>query len=846
MSRYHFHFIVAALSFAASMLLAADPALHATLSPESVAAGQTADFTLTLNRPLSGPLSVPRLDNGEWINSFSQRTQNINGRSSYSYIIPIRALREGILRVPAFPVKVGDRELQTPELAVKVVAAGEQPVPGDSGDGALTMKEAAFGRIRLVDDRKQYYVGEEIPVMVELFVLPALDARLGSYPELTGIGNAVFRDYSAVNPEQRKFDVPTQTRRILDNRTYVELVFRTAFRPVQSGKITPAGTIQLAIVAPEDRPSRRSRSLPFGGFDDDFFDSFFSGGMARRTPYTVKLEPTPELTILPLPPAPQGVFNLGLIGDWKIECRFDKSEAKVGEPLSLVLTLEGEGSLETLEAPRLTIPGFRIYPAEVEKQPLGIRSRAEVKYALIPLNAGEKQTLLKFATFQPATGEYNIAEFDLKLPVAESDRPLPQVHTTSPLPVDSGAEEAPEPPEPPRDELFYQKAAPGSAVELPLIRNQLGLILFCLIGGPIILIVMELLRLRRRRIANDPEFLRRAALRRRLPELLRTLRGASPEEAGTLIRTEVTPFLAEALGLSRGATAGEVASRVEDPELKQLFEGLENSGFRPDAPGAGTLSPALLDKLCRLLRKLAVFLLLVLAATGLQATDEFNAAFNAGDFAKAVSEYRQRLNPAAPAPNVLYNLGAAYYRSNDLPRAMAAFHQAHLLAPRDSETQENLNLVLRKLARPEIGRTDSPAALLLWCRDRFRPDQYLAVGALAFLVLCIGFGLRHTLRKSTVWTLEGITGLVLVLALAAAISQASGPYNERNVIVTGSAVELRTLPASGTGRIEATIPGGSTGTIVDRRDQWVRLQINGRDGWVPADRVQPLFPGGVF
>lgn len=195
---------------------------------------------------------------------------------------------------------------------------------------------------------------------------------------------------------------------------------------------------------------------------------------------------------------------------------------------------------------------------------------------------------------------------------------------------------------------------------------------------------------------------------------------------------------------------------------------------------------------------------------------------------------------------MLYNLASAHYRLGDLARARLEFEQAHLLAPRDSETLENLNLVNRKLVQPEIGTAGTPGALLTWCRDRLRPDDYLTIAAAMFAVLCLAFALRRTLRRNTLIVVESAATALLMLSLAAATAQAVGPYNPDRAIIIGSTLELRSLPAAASGRVEATIPGGSTAFVVERRGDWVRLRVNGRDGWAPVDQVKLIFPGGIL
>ena len=383
---------------------------------------------------------------------------------------------------------------------------------------------------------------------------------------------------------------------------------------------------------------------------------------------------------------------------------------------------------------------------------------------------------------------------------------------------------------------------------LPLIRNRIGWILLFLLGGPLAAILIEWRCRRRERLEHDPEFARRTALRKKLPQLLRQLRGDG--DVAPVLREEAVPYLAEALHLPPGAGAAEVARKLDDPELAGLFDSLEAESFKPVG---GERSPVVLtqklrSRLVNLLKRVSLFALSILALTAVaaQVSSTFNAAFEKGDFKAAAAGYEKQLNPAAPAPNVLYNLASAHYRLGDLPRARLGFEQAHLLAPRDSETLENLNLVNRKLVLPEIGTAGTPKALLTWCRDRLRPDDYLTIAAAMFAVLCLTFGLRRTLRRNTLIVVESVATVLLMLSLAAATAQAVGPYNPDQAIIIGSTLELRTLPTAASGRVEATIPGGSTAFVVERRGDWVRLRVNGRDGWAPADQVKLIFPGGIL
>ena len=394
-------FLISVAAGAALLANAAGLEVNVSVTPKSVAAGELVHYTLTTNLPGLRNLAFPRLENGRWLtNSISQSTRIVNGVGSYSYTIPIQPQREGTLTIPAFEVQIGNQTAQTQPVEIKVLSPGEQPALPESSGESLSMKEALFGRILLPEKRDFYYVGEEIPLTLELFAIPQLRMELMEYPELSGLGNAVFHDYSDENQQNRKFARIRTTRTTLQDRPYHEAIFSTAFRATAPGKLKPEATVTVGIQPPsEQRQRRRPQSI----FDDDFFD-FFGGG-PRKTPYKVVFASPGEIAVRALPPAPAGVLNLGLLGRWELECRFDQASGMVGEPLTLNLTLSGDGSPETLAVPKLTLPGFRVYPGEVKKQSAGITNHITIRYALIPLAPGVRKQQLKFATFDPATGE---------------------------------------------------------------------------------------------------------------------------------------------------------------------------------------------------------------------------------------------------------------------------------------------------------------------------------------------------------------------------------------------------------------------------------------------------------
>ena len=87
--------------------------------------------------------------------------------------------------------------------------------------------------------------------------------------------------------------------------------------------------------------------------------------------------------------------------------------------------------------------------------------------------------------------------------------------------------------------------------------------------------------------------------------------------------------------------------------------------------------------------------------------------------------------------------------------------------------------------------------------------------------------------------------LLFVLFSGIAAYQIRGPYSPENAVIIGKTVKLHTLPLENS-RVEAVISGGGDARIVERRKEWSRAIVNGRDCWVKNSEIQSIFPGGVL
>jgi hypothetical protein len=588
------------------------------------------------------------------------------------------------------------------------------------------------------------------------------------------------------------------------------------------------------------RSARRQSSF----FEDDFFDGFFNSG-ASIVNKTLSFKKLPqEIMVKALPAAPVGVANTNLIGSWLGSATLSSNSAKVGEPLELTVEYTGIGAVDLFTAPELKLNDFRIYPPEIKKS----TGQIQVKYALIPLSTGEKTISIKTCAFDSEKGKYEVFNFNLPVAIAKGNVAI----ATNQAKVVTPSEKTPSStniektlPEEKRDELFYQKAKVGNFVLLPLVKNNLAATVFFVVLGILIVLVCEYIRFNKKRKLLDEDFNRSKDLKKLYKALEETLN--NPTSSENNIRVAAVEYFNLVLRLPMGSTPEDIAQNIKDEDVKTFFTSLNTSSFAPSALKEETLTmnKVLAKKILKVAKKLTLFLV-TFCAISLYGNSSFNDNFDKGNLPEAINDYKKYISNEKISPNSLYNLGATYYRMNNLPLAKLCFERALLLKPTDYETLENLNLVNRKLLQSETGNVDSFATLLTYTRDRLRPDQYLFIISFMFFVLCLIFVLRTKLGLTGSLTALALPCFIILTSIACIISQVNSSYNPNRVLVIEKSLELKTLPATSSGRVIAQIPGGNTAKVIEYKDNWARIEVNGQDGWAKRSAIEPIFPGKIF
>ena len=327
----------------------------------------------------------------------STSMQIINGRTSreiiYNYtLIPLRA---GGLKIPPLSISIGKKTQLTREIKIQV---SQRPKADDQGRPVFVEANLSAPTV---------YVGQQLIYTFKfLHAIQITNARFQP-PEFNG--------FAAREVEKRN-----SYQTIINGRQYMITELYFTLSPLISG----VKTIEPAVLECDIPVSRRRRNQ--SPFDSFLNDAFFSrreidSKIFRTDPIQIKVKQ--------LPPYKDKTPFSGLVGSFKIQAGLEKQSIKVGDSITLALTISGTGNIMDAKAPDIEMPAdFKIYkdaPQEnIKLSKKGYSGEKIFRSALVPIKQGTyiiPSVLLTF--FDPAASRYKTMEtrqFELKVNPAEN------------------------------------------------------------------------------------------------------------------------------------------------------------------------------------------------------------------------------------------------------------------------------------------------------------------------------------------------------------------------------------------------------------------------------------------
>lgn len=830
-------------------------------APAEVAVGEQFRLTYTINtQNVSGfragnipaELEVLMGPSTSSQSSFQMVNGHTSSSSSITYTYIVCANKNGTYTIPPAHISVGGKTIASNQLRIKVSGTSRSGAQGQQGQGDGGLRPAGSRIsgsdlfIKVSANKRRVHEQEPVLLTYKVYTLVDLTSLKGNMPDLKG-----FHTQEVQLPQQKSYKIETVNGRPYRTVTWSQYVMF----PQITGKLEIPSITFDGIVIQQNR-------------DVDPFEAFFNGGSGYVE--VKKKIKAPGLTIQvdPLPSRPAG-FSGG-VGSFTISAQLNKADIKANNPVTLRVIVSGRGNLKLIKKPEVKFPkDFDTYDAKVtDKTKLtsnGVEGNMVYDFLAVPRHQGKYEIPpVEFVYYDTGTNSYktvktqaftlNVAKGSGSASVSDYtgedgdgqlNKDIRGIKTGNADVHDIG------------DFFFFGSTAYWVAI------------------GVLAAIFMSLfVAFRHRAIANAN--IDRMRGKKANKVATRRLKKASRlmfEGKASLFYDEVLRALWGYVGdklsipvekLSRENISQRLAERnVGDSTIALFIEALDECEFERYAPGdvKGNMSKTFeaamtaimgIEETMKKRKKtaadaapmllLAVMLWLPAAA---QAITKANAdsAYARQQYQQAIKDYEELLEGGVSA-ELYYNLGNAYYRTDNITQAVLNYERALLLSPGDGDIRFNLQMARSKTIdkitpESEMFFVTWYHALVNimsvdgWARTSIATFALAIVLALAYL-----FSARIWVRK--VGFFGGLAFIaIFLLANLFAYQQRRELADRTGAIIISSAVPVKSTPSkSGTDLFilhEGTKVEITDGTMRD----WKEIRVaDGKAGWIETSKIE--------
>ncbi len=543
----------------------------ATLEPSEIAFGDAAQLTVTVQGQTEEAPQIPSVSGLSFQPmGQSSQIQIINGAMSanvsHSYLVS--PTRMGTFNIPA--IAVGGAQSQPVVLKV-VKRPGAAAPQGNSGQRALPAPQVSgsdedvsgpdrnsFGFLRIVAPKKEFYVGEMVPVELKAFFRAGVELRVDGLPKLNS-------DAFTMN---KLSDQPARSQQMVGNVPYTVFTWNTVITAVKAGDYEM--TVELpTTVTVRQRVQRPQMRNPFGDqfFDDVFNDPFFANFFGSAKQKEVALSSQGDsVKIISLPAENRPAGFSGAVGQFDFTTEASPVQAAVGDPITLKMKVAGAGNFDRVIAPDVKDDAWKTYKPSAKfeaEDSAGFSGAKTFEQALVAQRGGKLEIpALAFSFFNPETKQY----------VTKSSAPISievsgQAIASSPAPATAAPGNDANKPAAAAPELVPNKVFAGTFTRSlrPWILNPwiIAGIAMCVAG----LLTANFLVRRRQMLARDPQRLFIANTRREVQAQVKIMESAVAQGAATEFFAAARGAFQSALGLlwnvpPRAITLAEINSRM--------------------------------------------------------------------------------------------------------------------------------------------------------------------------------------------------------------------------------------------------------------------------------------------
>ena len=829
-------------------------------APSQVQNGENFRLTYTVNTSNASDFRIGEIPEALEIitgpyTSEQSNFQMVNGHtsssSSITYTYILCANKNGSFTIPAARVHANGKTITSNPLKVtvsgKAAGTGNAPKMHDDYDDRPQMRAAGTPIsgsdlfIKVSANKQRVHEQEPILLTYKVYTLVDLTQLEGKMPDLTG-----FHSQEVKMPQQKSFHIESVNGRNYRCVTWSQYVMY----PQMTGDLEiPSITFNGTVI-------QQNRNV-------DPFEAFLNGGSGYVEVKRSIKAPGLKIHVDPLPKRPDN-FSGG-VGKFNISGQLNKTEVKANDPITVRVVVGGVGNLKLIKQPVVNFPkDFDKYdPKVTDKTKLtanGVEGNMIYDFLAVPRNQG-KYTIppVEFTYYDVAANAYKTIKtqaFELDVEKGDGNGGT-AVDFTDEKNQDIHA-------------IKTGKVVRKDAASLFFGSASYWIVLALLLAAFIALMII----FRRRAIENADIVKMRGkkankVANKRLRAAHKLMVAGKQGEFYDEVLRALWGYMGDKLNipvseLSHDNIADKLAEHhVDEQTVASFIEALDECEFERYAPGdaAGNMNKTYesaataIEKIEEVMKKkntrtrgtLVLLTLLFLFPTTIQAVtkQDADAEYSKGNYQQAIKDYEELLK-AGESAEIYYNLGNAYYRTENITRAVLSYERALLLNPADDDIRFNLQMARSKTI--DKITPESEMFFFTWYRSLVNLMTidgwaHLAIASIILtliLALVYLFAGHLTLRKIGFY--GGVLFLIIFLLSNLFAFQQKQMLMKRNgAIVTAPSVTIKKTPVANSADQGVIHEGTRVDIIDDTMRDWKEIHLaDGREGWIPATQIEKI------
>lgn len=239
-------------------------------------------------------------------------------------------------------------------------------------------------------------------------------------------------------------------------------------------------------------------------------------------------------------------------------------------------------------------------------------------------------------------------------------------------------------------------------------------------------------------------------------------------------------------------------------------------------------------------------LLLILTSASICANNDLalkaEKAYVNKDYKQAIALYESILKEGSTSYKLHYNLGNAYYKNNELGKAIFNYELANKLQPNNKDVKMNLKIANEKT----IDKIESKEIFFIIAIKSGLVNALSTNGWAWFsifsLIGCLSFAFiflisNQLLLKRIGFFLSGISLILFIATMVLGFSALDEKQELNFAIVTNRESKIREEP-NVTSKSKFSLHEGTKVSVLESNPEWTNIKLeNGNEGWIKTTEV---------